>query len=128
MTASKTPSHLTQGLSAEQQACDYLLGRGLALVERNYRTPHGEIDLIMRDAKGMVFVEVRFRRSRDFGGPAESVNRAKQDKLRASAAHYLQRHRGAAKRPCRFDVVALSGAPGQEQLEWLPDAFRGQGF
>jgi putative endonuclease len=125
MTASKTPSHLAQGHSAEQQACDYLLGRGLALVERNYRTSHGEIDLIMRDAGTLVFVEVRFRRSRDFGGPAESVDRAKQGKLRASAAYYLQRHRGAAKQPCRFDVVALSGAPGQAQLEWLPNAFGG---
>jgi len=124
MTAPKTPSHLARGHSAEQAACDYLLGRGLGLVTRNYRTPHGEIDLIMRDAGTLVFVEVRFRRSRDFGGPAESVDRAKQAKLRASAAHYLQQHRDAAKQPCRFDIVALSGA-GQGEIEWLPDAFGG---
>lgn len=125
MTAPKTPSHLARGHSAEQRACDYLVGRGLTLVERNYRTPHGEIDLIMRDAKTLVFVEVRFRRSAEYGTAAETVDRGKQSKLRASAAHYLQRHRGAAKQPCRFDVVALSGAPGQEQLEWLPNAFGG---
>ena len=123
MTASKTPSHLAQGHSAEQAACEHLLGRGLTLIERNYRTPHGEIDLIMRDAGTLVFVEVRFRRSRDFGGPAESVDRRKQAKLRASALQYLQQHRGAAKQPCRFDVVALSGAPGQEQIKWLTNAF-----
>ncbi len=125
MTAPKTPSHLARGHNAEQQACEYLLARGLALVERNYRTPHGEIDLIMRDAQTLVFVEVRFRQSVDYGGAAESVDRGKQGKLRASAEHYLQRHRGAAKQPCRFDVVALTGAPGQERLEWLPNAFGG---
>lgn len=125
MTAPKTPSHLARGHSAEQTACDFLLGRGFTLVERNYRTPHGEIDLIMDDAGTLVFVEVRFRRSRDFGGPTESVDRAKQAKLRASAARYLQQHRGAAKRPCRFDIVALSGAPGDERIEWLPNAFGG---
>lgn len=126
MTASKTPSHLARGHSAEQAACDYLQARGLALIERNYRTSHGEIDLIMRDAGTLVFVEVRFRRSRDFGGPAESVDRRKQAKLRASALQYLQQHRGAAKLPCRFDIVALSGgAAGQEQIEWLPNAFDG---
>lgn len=125
MTAPKTPSHLVRGHSAEQTACDYLQARGLALIERNYRTSHGEIDLIMRDAGALVFVEVRFRRSREYGGPAESVDRAKQAKLRASAAQYLQQHRGAAKQPCRFDVVALSGAPGQEQIEWLTNAFDG---
>ena len=78
----------------------------------------------MRDAKTLVFVEVRFRRSADYGGPAETVDRGKQGKLRASAEHYLQRHRGAAKQPCRFDVVALSGAPGQEATGMAAERLR----
>ena len=64
------------GDAAEDRALAYLIGRGLALVARNYRTPHrggGEIDLVMRDVDTLVFVEVRKRAGRGFGGAAASV-------------------------------------------------------
>jgi putative endonuclease len=111
----ETPS----GAQAEQLACTHLERSGLRLVARNYRCPRGEIDLVMDDRGTLVFVEVRYRRSDAFGSAAESVDRRKQARLRAAAAHYLLTHN--LELPCRFDVVALSGAP--VRVEWLRDAF-----
>lgn len=118
----KLSTHLLQGRKAEHRACEHLLLHGLSLLERNYRAPFGEIDLIMEQRDVVVFVEVRYRRSEDFGSPAETINPRKQAKLRATAAHYLQRHRKASKKPCRFDIVAVTGSdPGQ--VLWLQNAF-----
>jgi putative endonuclease len=119
----KQPAHLRQGRNAEHRACEHLGSYGLTLIERNYRAPFGEIDLIMEHQHTIVFVEVRYRRSQDYGTPAETINPRKQAKLRATAAHYLQRHKSAARRPCRFDVVAVSGGAGEERIEWLQNAF-----
>jgi putative endonuclease len=90
----------------------------LRLVERNYRCRLGELDLVMRDGEVLVFVEVRYRRSRAFGGGAESVGTVKQGRLIAAAQHYLQA-RNAGADPSRFDVVALDGAG----CDWIRDAF-----
>ena len=87
-------------------------------MERNYRSRRGEIDLIMRDARTLVFVEVRFRASTRFGTPAESVDVRKQRKLAATAAHYLQSNQ--TNLPCRFDVIALSGT---NHIDWIRNAF-----
>lgn len=112
------------GVAAEERALHYLLGQGLALVQRNFRVargPHargGEIDLILRERDGtLVFVEVRQRSSRSAGGAAASVSFAKQRSLVLAAQVYLQRLKQLP--PCRFDVVAIDG----EQLQWLRAAF-----
>lgn len=115
---------LETGKNAEQAACDYLCAQGLILLESNYHGPRGEIDLVMRDAGTTVFIEVRYRRSPRFGSSAESVDRRKQDKLLATAAHYLQRHPQAARGDCRFDVVAMSSDNGAHQLNWITNAFQ----
>lgn len=93
--------------------------RGLRLIGRNHRCRFGELDLVMRDGAVLVFVEVRYRRSTRFGGPAETVDPRKQRRLAAAAADYLQKH--PSMLPCRFDVVAISG--GQDRIEWLKNAF-----
>ena len=93
------------------------------LVSRNYRCRRGEIDLVMRDADGLVFVEVRRRRSRGFGGGLGSVDARKRARLVAAAEHYLVMHRIGDDLPCRFDVVAIDGPPGRTTLEWVCDAF-----
>lgn len=118
-------AHNEAGRRAEQDACDYLERQGLRLVERNYRCARGEIDLIMRDRDTLVFVEVRYRRSRRYGSGAESVDWRKQAKLSATAAHYLQAHPRAAHRPCRFDVIALTGGDaGNAHVDWISNAFQ----
>ncbi len=108
-----------QGAAAEQLAADYLQGRGLRLVARNFRVRGGEIDLVCRDGTTTVFVEVRLRHRKDFGGAAASITAGKQARLVLAARHWLQRHGEA---PCRFDCVLLDGLE-PENIEWLRDAF-----
>ncbi len=111
------------GQRAEQVAAQFLRRRGLELVARNYRCRYGEIDLIARDGKILVFVEVRMRASPTYGGAAGSITRAKRDKLARAARHYLA---GLARVPaCRFDAVLISGPDWT--IEWLRNAFASDG-
>lgn len=112
------------GQQAEDSACRYLKMQGLSLIERNYSCTHGEIDLIMKDNSTTVFIEVRFRRDTRFGSGAESVDYRKQKKLLSTAAHYLQKNPKAAKGACRFDVISLTVNNGEQQLDWIADAFQ----
>ncbi|AOY92407.1 YraN family protein [Cupriavidus sp. USMAA2-4] len=108
----------TRGAQAEARALAHLQRHGLVLAARNYRCNGGEIDLVMQEADGgLVFVEVRQRSSRAFGGAAASVTPAKQRRVLLAASHFLAAW--PAVPGCRFDVVAIDGA----RLEWLQGAF-----
>lgn len=120
--APESPPHQRRGHEAEDAACAHLARHGLGLLARNYRSPWGEIDLVMQDGATLVFVEVRYRGNRDFGTPAETVDSGKQARLRATAEHYLQHTRGASRKACRFDIVAIAGGP-DGGLDWLRNAF-----
>lgn len=111
------------GAAAERRAAQYLKQAGLALVASNYRSPYGEIDLIMQHENELVFVEVRFRARTDYGSALESVDRGKQERVRATAAHYLQQDCKTSNSPCRFDIVAITASPEGDQVEWLRNAF-----
>jgi len=78
------------GIYGEKLARDFLEGKGYRILENNYRCPHGEIDIVASDKDCLVFVEVRAKKSADFGTPEESVTPRKMEKLRATANHYLQ--------------------------------------
>jgi putative endonuclease len=110
-----------QGDAAEDRALAHLQARGLRLVARNYRTPGrggGEIDLILRERDGtLVFVEVRKRAGRGFGGAAASVGWQKQRRIVFAARHYLLRL--AEPPPCRFDVISMEGG----SIHWMRAAF-----
>lgn len=121
--AADTPAHLARGRNAEATAEAHLRREGLDLITRNYRSPFGEIDLVMREGAVVVFVEVRFRASAAFGAPAETIDPRKRSRLRATAEHYLQRSKRDSKRPCRFDIVAITGGGADAGLEWLRNAF-----
>lgn len=111
------------GQEAEQKASEYLQRYGLKPLASNYRCRYGEIDLIMHSHDSLVFVEVRFRRHSRYGGAAASVDRRKQQRLLATAQHYLQRCK-ANDLPCRFDVVAvLPGLDGNLSFDWIKNAF-----
>lgn len=112
------------GRLAEEAACRYLTGHGLTLLERNFRRRRGEIDLIMQEKTCTVFIEVRYRSNPHYGGALESVDRKKQEKLIATAQHYLQTHAQAAKRSARFDVISVGPGMQNLQIEWIKDAFR----
>jgi putative endonuclease len=102
-----------KGAQAEQQAADYLQRQGLKIIARNWACRHGEIDLIALDQQQLVFVEVRMRRSNQFGGAAASITAAKQAKLWASAQHYLQSIKPTPA--CRFDALCIDG----QAISWL---------
>jgi putative endonuclease len=103
----------------ESLAAAYLERQGLKILERNYRCRFGEIDIIAAGGAVLVFVEVRARRSEDYGGAAGSITAAKRRRLVAAARHYLAAH--GSDRPCRFDVVLVRGS--ERRVEWLTDAF-----
>ncbi|GAB2878323.1 YraN family protein [Microbulbifer echini] len=107
------------GAQMEEAAAHYLQCAGLSLIERNYRSRHGEIDLIARESDTVVFVEVRFRRNNRFGGAGASVDIRKQQKLLATAQNYLQQHKLDC--PCRFDVLAIEG--DAQNIQWIKNAF-----
>lgn len=111
------------GKEAESTACRFLETNGLKLVQKNYRSHYGEIDLIMRDSEDIVFVEVRSRRRIDYGHVEESINKHKQRKLIKTATHFLQSHALIDKINSRFDVIAIHIANDKEQLEWFKNAF-----
>jgi len=95
----------------------------LALLERNFSCRFGELDLVMRDGDCIVFVEVRYRGSRDRGGGTASVGAAKRAKLvRAAQVYLLARPRFAAS-PCRFDVIGCGGTLQQPRVDWTRSAF-----
>ena len=94
------------GRYGERLAARYLLDRGLAVVDRNWRCSHGEIDLVARDGDCLVFCEVKTRRSQRFGAPVEAVDRRKAARLRRLAAAWLQDHDEHPAR-IRIDVIGI---------------------
>jgi putative endonuclease len=111
------------GLAAEQLAVTYLTNHGLKIVAQNYHCRFGEIDLIMKDGKTLVFVEVRLRSNPKFGSAAASITLQKQQKLILTAQHYLQEHsRQHGDCACRFDAILMDKADA-EHIEWLRNAF-----
>lgn len=117
--------HLLTGEKAEQDACQHLQQHGLKLVTKNYRCKFGEIDIIMQDRQSLVFVEVRYRKSSQFGSGAESITMAKQKKLLRTASYYLQQHPQTAQLACRFDVISISGKQDkQREINWIKDAIQ----
>lgn len=114
-------SHLASGKHAEEKAHRYLLAQGLKPVARNFRCPHGELDLLMLDGATLTVIEVRYRKNDRFGSAAETVTPAKQSRIIAATHYYLSQSPHYQQRPVRFDVVALSG---QNQLDWIKNAFQ----
>ncbi len=113
------------GAAAEDLALAYLRAQGLELLARNVASRVGEIDLLMRDGREWVFIEVRSRANPGFGGAAASVTAAKQRRIRLQAQLILQQQFGAGAWPaCRFDVCALDGGTRETQrVEWIRAAF-----
>jgi putative endonuclease len=111
----------------ERAARRELHRQGLAEVACNYSCRFGEIDLIMQDKDQLCFIEVRYRADSGFGGPAESVDRAKCRKLVLTADHFLSRHPDYQDWHCRFDVVTISGKL-LPRVRWLIDAFSADDF
>ena len=112
------------GDNSEAMAQNYLEQRGYRLVQKNFRCKTGEIDLIMQKGEMLIFAEVRSKTSSRYGEPLETVNKAKQDKIKKAAAYYLYTHPKQADCYCRFDVLSVLWINSTPQITWIEDAFQ----
>ena len=114
-----------KGVLGEAAVCDRLTDGGMELLERRFRSPFGEIDLVMLDGDVLAFVEVKLRRSTAFGTAGEFVDARKQQRLRTTAQLYLQQN-PTGLQP-RFDVIEVLAPQGMEtkapKIRHLADAF-----
>ena len=117
LAKNKTTS--TQGKQAEKFAKQYLKDNGICCIAENYHCKYGEIDLIAEDNNTLVFVEVRYRSSAQFGSALASVTEAKQKKLRLTAQHCITQNNIGDSRPMRFDVIGIT----QGKTDWIQNAF-----
>lgn len=107
-----------RGKEMESIAAEYLSRHGYTILERNYRCKLGEVDLIGRDGIYYVFIEVKFRRDKSFGEPAEAVDYKKQQRIRKTCSWYLMEKK-LRDVPVRFDVVGILG----QEITLLKNAF-----
>jgi len=112
-----------QGAAAEQAARAFLERAGLRFVAANVNYRFGELDLVMRDAATVVFVEVRYRRERGFGDGHASITAAKRRRLALAAQAFLGAHPNLANQPCRFDTIAAEGTAPSFVFDWRRNAF-----
>ena len=111
------------GQEGEAEAERYLRRKGYRIVARNVRSSLGELDLVAEDGQTLVFIEVKARRSGEFGGAIHAVHGRKQQKLARLASQFLaQRH--WMERSCRFDVLLLQATDTAElRVEHIQNAF-----
>ena len=109
------------GNRGEDLAKEYLLEQGCEIVESNYRYKRSEVDLIVKDGQFLVFVEVKTRKSVDYGHPEESVGERKAQKIIEAADEYIFQSKW--KGPIRFDIVSVTIIEGKAEVVRFKDAF-----
>ncbi len=109
------------GAQGEEYAAAFLRGKGYRIIERNYKTRIGELDIIANDGGTLVFVEVKTRESIAYGKPFEAVGFHKRRKIANVAMLYLKKLKNIP--PCRFDVVSIFFEDGKPECELIKDAF-----
>ena len=114
------------GRTSESIAAKVLKKKGYKILEKNYRSPGGEIDIIAKDKDTLVFVEVKARMSETYGNPKESVTIGKQQKISKTAQYYFKEKKLSDFR-ARFDVVAINKMNGKLTIEVLQNAFEYRG-
>lgn len=112
------------GKKGEDTAEKHLKKHGYKIIEKNYKSHSGEIDIIALDKGTIVFVEVKTRRNDEFGPPELSVNSTKRRKIIKSALNFLSARR-IKDTPCRFDIVAITESPDKKDktINLIKDAF-----
>jgi len=97
------------GARKEQLVTEYLIDNNYVILERNYQTKTGEIDIIAKDDKCIVFIEVKYRSSSRYGSSLDAVDYKKQHTIRHVARIYLSTRYRSLDIPCRFDVIGIDG-------------------
>jgi putative endonuclease len=112
------------GIAGEEVAFEFLKKKRYRILERNYKTPLGEIDIIAQDRDYLVFVEVKSLSDTSYILPQEMVNKKKQAQIIKTALSYLKA-KGLKNANCRFDCVAVVFSLGKEpEIELFKDAFQ----
>jgi putative endonuclease len=114
---------ISKGKLYENKARKFLQRQGLRDFQINYYSRMGEIDLIARQGDVLVFIEVRYREHQEYGTAIETVGFQKQQRIRRTAQHFLQKNCLTNKTPCRFDVVGISGSADRLKYQWIKNAF-----
>ncbi len=117
------PGGRQSGTHWEKTAESFLCARGLKLLQRNFASRFGEIDLIMEDEKTVAFIEVKYRRNKSHGSGADAVTLHKQNKISLTAAWFLAMNPARAEQFCRFDVISIDPEKGDEGINWIKNAF-----
>ncbi len=119
-----TDTRRATGIRGEEEAARFLARSGYAILDRNVRTRAGEIDLVAKEGKTLVFVEVKTRRDLEGDPPQAAVNTRKQNRLGKLAHGYLKLKR-IRQVPCRFDVVSviINDEGGVKAIRHIPNAF-----
>ena len=124
MPWTKKPTTKHTGDTTELLATQYLSQKGLKIQDKNFHSRQGEVDIIMKEGDTFVFVEVKYRSSANFGGAISAISLKKQQKIKKTAAFYLQQcGLNEYNTPCRFDVIALQGNITNPEITWLKNAF-----
>lgn len=111
------------GQGGEALAVRHLKRKGYKILEHNFRTPRGEIDIVARHRDTLVFVEVKTRRSVSFGNPKWALTQAKRRKISQVALEYMLKTRGTTNIKSRFDVVTIQHTADQPTIEVIANAF-----
>lgn len=111
------------GLDGEALAARHLKRKGYKIIDRNFRTRRGEIDIIARHRDTLVFIEVKTRRSLRFGNPKRAITAAKRRKISMVALEYLLKTRGTTRIKSRFDVVTIQDTADRPKVEVIANAF-----
>jgi putative endonuclease len=114
--------NLEFGKQAEKSALSFLKGQSYKIIQCNYKTKFGEIDIVACDKGVICFVEVKARHSRLFGEPAEAVSAAKQRQVSKAAICYLKEN-NLLEQAARFDVVSLLYKEDLPEIDLIKDAF-----
>ena len=121
----KQPAITTRqsGEQWEKTAESFLRSHGLKLLQRNFSSRFGEIDLIMEDEKTVVFVEVKYRKCSRHGSGADAVTFHKQGRISRTAAWYLAMNPHRSEQVCRFDVISINPREKDQGINWIKSAF-----
>lgn len=107
------------GSHYEEQVAAFLKQKGYEILEKNFRCRSGEIDLIARDGRYLVFIEVKYRRNSDSGTSLEAIDHKKAAQVRKIAGIYLYRRKYPENMPCRFDAAGVDG----DKITYIKNAF-----
>jgi len=124
LLSSKKITALRAGQRSEVIAREYLESQGLSYLASNVRYPFGELDLIMREQTNIIFVEVKYRRTKQYGGAIQSLSHKQAQRLQSAATAWLQHYDPKANLGCRFDLVAITGHLTATDCVWVKNIFQ----